>query len=274
MPIDLGKIIPFSFKVTNTAGALVDPAGSTLTVTDPDGIPTVRATVSGGVGILNRDEPAVKAGLWRARIATTGPVSETEQTYYVEDTSSPPVVSVAETKALMKITASTDDELMRWHIDVATDIAEGFLGIALRRRTVTADLYNGGKTAIRLRSGPVLSVTTVKENGTTLVAADYTLDQNNGLLYRGGTTSSSTWSTGQQNLEVTYVVGPTANIIPARIRHGIMVVTRSLWASQRGGSGQPAQQGTSDLFPIPLTVSNRDGTGYWDYDRDNAAGFA
>ena len=103
-----------------------------------------------------------------------------------------PVVSLADAKRHLNISATTDDEEVRKVLAIATDLAERYTGRALRRKTVVETHDGGTATALLLRQPPALSVSSVVESGTTLASTGYTLNAPAGLLYRGSTTSTTT----------------------------------------------------------------------------------
>jgi hypothetical protein len=80
-----------------------------------------------------------------------------------------------------------------------------------------------------LRQPPVLSVSSVSENGTAVSASGYTLRADLGLLQRGAATSPSTWAFG--TVDVTYVAG-YANPPQVAVQ-AVLETLRHLWDTQQ-----------------------------------------
>lgn len=277
MPLDLGDILPWQFAVRDTTGALVNATGAALTVTDPTGATTTPALANPSTGIYQptTDPATTIAGLWQGRFVATSPVVATVQTFYVEDNASPPVVSLTEAKQWLRITTNVtaDDELLRYCIDVATDMAESYTNVAWRRTTITQTLDGRYDPSITLELAPVLSVTSLVESGTSLTGSEYTIDASSGIIWRGGSNVLMPWRWGHQNIVVTYVTGPAGGIVPSRIRHGVLEMVRHLWASQRGGGNLPRQAEDFGLNIQAFAYPNRVRE-LWDGDVAVGLGFA
>ncbi len=100
----------------------------------------------------------------------------TAQTQFSSESSTEPI-TLAEAKAWIKVdTAITaDDTLITELIKAARQQCEGFLGISLISRTVTA-IINNSAGNIELPYGPLVSFTSLTdEDGNAIVAADYGL---------------------------------------------------------------------------------------------------
>lgn len=202
------------FEVRDASGVLGNATTVTCTVTLPDGSTATPTVANLGTGLYAFDYPTVQAGRHTFVVTATGStlgsaVREWSDSFDVDSPGSM-LVSFREAMAHLSaqgvITSQDDREQLRWYCSVATDAIERALGRTYTRRTVT-EKHNGGKTGIRLRHKPVISLTTVVESGGTLTASDYTLDENSGIIYRGSTTAELTWIWGRQNVVVTYVPG-------------------------------------------------------------------
>jgi Phage gp6-like head-tail connector protein len=175
------------------------------------------------------------------------------------------IITLAEAKLHLRITGSADDTQIQAHVDAATDLCEQVTSSVWTARSVT-ESYDGLMTiSLSLRTTPVLSITTVTENGVAVPGTGYTLDANSGILYRGSSLAPMLWQSGRQNITVVYQAGPSG-APPARIKQGTLEVVAHLWGRQRGGSNLPRQE---ELGPspwgLPLSVTNSYGTGLWDY---------
>lgn len=238
MSYEVGSVLPFEFSVYDAAGALTNASTAVITVTLPDGTTSTPSVANASTGVYTSDVAASMAGLWSATIATTVPTDVSPaQVFYVSSLAATiPIVSEAEAQAYVRVTNSTQVELLRRMLVAATNAVERYTDRSWRRKSVV-EYYDGGFSEIVLRSSPVRSVTSVVESGTTLAATDYVLRNEAAVLVRGSSTSPSTWQFGVNNVAVTYVVGPQE--IPENVRHAVLVTVREMWTSQRGGGDLP-----------------------------------
>jgi hypothetical protein len=213
MPIDLGDSVTRSINLTNAAGAAVAADGTpTYVITLPDGTagsaPSVQTGVTGEYYVVY---PTVQAGLhpelWTAVVA--GVTVVIRRSFTVEAATALFVdteEALAHLRASGIIVLAADLEQLRWLCGVACSAVESDLGRKIARQTVT-ETFDGGGSAILLRSTPLISVTTVIESGVTLTAGDYTADTSAGIVYRGGQQSPQCWSWGRQNVTAIIVAG-------------------------------------------------------------------
>ena len=215
--IDLGKQTTRSLNLTNSAGVAVD-ADSTPTwaVTLPGLTAGISPSVQHGTaGEYYVAYPTVATGLhrdvWTAIVA--GQTVTVRDVFTVEDATAPAMVSVAEALAHLKanslITSAPDLEYLRWLCLVASEAVESDLGATIVP-TVVTETYSGCRRwDLPLRSVPVISITTVVENGITLTTNDYFLDPDGWILCRGTTLAQRPWMYGRANIVVTEVAGYT-----------------------------------------------------------------
>lgn len=168
------------------------------------------------------------------------------------------LVDIAAVKDEFDITdASTDTRLARWILEAGAAI-QGPLGIArvLRADTLSSQTFrgmayqpdapgehfypsNGGPLqapshvpGLRLRRYPIVSVSSIVEDGTTLdPAADYEIDGEAGLIYRLSGTSRVQW---YAQLVVVLYVGGYVNLtdVPADIRTACLLMLNHRRSSQ------------------------------------------
>lgn len=153
-------------------------------------------------------------------------------------------VTLAEVKDHLNIPSTTttyDTELQRF-IDSACEVVEGIVG-AVSDRTV-AETHSGGGTTLPLAVSPVKSITLVTQNGQTIPATGYSL--NDDLLTRAVGFHASYWLPGVNNITVTYVAGRAT--VPASVLDGTKELIRINWRPQQGGNYSPFDQGRSDDF--------------------------
>lgn len=259
MSYALGQVVPLTITVRDAAGVPADGGTVTLSVTRPAGTTDTytggQLTHTIGTGIYQLDYVAVAAGLYAVRWVVTGANASAPKvdSFYVERSDLPPIVSLAEARQHLGFPAAktADDDQLADFLQTACQVCEDYTGMAWRRQSLTAT-FDGGQRTLQLRV-PVLSVTSVTENGTTLAGTAYVLDASQGWLHRapGGARWSST---APQNIVVAYVAGPVDGIVPATIRQGSLEMVRHLWESQRGRA-VPAGRGPDSEFPTGTSYS-------------------
>lgn len=235
-PVDQGQTFRYRHTVKDANGVLANAGTVVFTVTLPDGTSDTPTVVPAATGVYDVAYTSVQSGLHQIRCSVTGGTLGTEFDFWADSfTVEEPgrtFLGVDEASAQLRaaniITSDSDREQLRWLCIVATNAVELDLARIICRRSIT-ESYDGGKTGIQLRTGPVLSVTTVVESGTTLSASDYVLDRNANVLWRGSTTSAGWWADGRQNIAVTSVCGILNP--PAAARMVGLYIVQSLWQS-------------------------------------------
>ena len=234
----IGAQVPLPYTVRDGSGQLVDVASMSITVTSPDG--TTAATLTIGSGIT-RQSLGTYLGIFTPTDAgrhtwsgvTTAPATALPaDAFNVVAATDAPLVGLAEARSWLNMGSPDHDALILRALSKATEVAEQWTGETFRRTTFT-EVLDGGDRSLRLLRYPVLSVSQVVEDSTTLTADDWTLDQAVGLLKRGGPTSCLRWAPGWQNITVTYVAG--YEVIPDRILGGVEELTRHIFGAIRAG---------------------------------------
>jgi len=243
-PIDQGQTWRYRQTVTDTNGTLADAGTVTAAVTLPDGTavtpaPTFTHTSTGTYDLAYL---TAQSGLHVLRTTATGGILGTtvdvwEDVFTVESAGLA-FIAVDEASAHLRaagiITSTADREQLRWLCLSACSAVEDDLSRAIAPRTVT-EVHSGEqgqRQTLILRQSPVISVTSVVENGATLTTGDYTPDLACRVLHRGGTLWPQHWLSGVQNITVIYRAGTP---IPPRIARKVAlgVVERSWQASQQ-----------------------------------------
>ena len=150
------------------------------------------------------------------------------------------IVTVAEVKTHLNIPSSdtSSDAELAGFISAATPVIEHVTGPVVARAVV--EKYDGGYEALVLRQPPVISITSVTEDGTAVAASDYTLSDA-GVLYR----KSGVWLCGRSTVQVTYQAGRST--VPASIALAAKELIRINWRPQQGGNYSPVDGGSSDV---------------------------
>lgn len=242
-PWVVGVERPLDASTYDEDGAPSNAVAVTVTITRPDGTtvtPTVANIELGRYrALFNPSQVGTHGVLWTVDgtdyDGTFGPDS-----FHVQD-STLPAVGLVEVKAHLNITSTGDDGELLSFIHAATAGIEAKVG-PLTRRTVT-QTHNGGTHSVLL-SPPVVSVTSVTENGTTVPSTGYSVSES-GVLTRVNGYSRSVWTDGFNNISVTFVGGRTS--IPADLRQAVMVLVQHLWETQRGRSVR--QRGGDEYVP-------------------------
>lgn len=230
MTYDLGSVVAIGVQTRDGNGTLADVGSMALTITLPDGTTTSATPAHPTTGSYTYDYTPSQAGRHVAYWVATGQnATSYTDVFDVRDPADLPVVGLADAKAHLNVTVTTYDAELRRFLDVATDLCESYTGRSLRRRTVTEAL-DGGRSSLVLRQAPVLSVTSVVVDGTTM--SDLAVDLPNGIVYTDDD-ESGIFTPGRQTITVTYVAGWAAP--PADVQQAVLETLRHLWTTQRGG---------------------------------------
>lgn len=268
--IDLGDVVPLTINITNSSGVAADAGAVTITIVLPDGTTGVNAvSVSPTVtGTYQYDYTTAQAGRHTVRWVATGVnAGAYSDAFIVSDTADLGVVSLADVKAHLNtpaVVGTTYDEELRDIIAAATVACADYTGRTLTRTTFT-EWYSGGGMMLPLRHSPVISVTTVSENGTALTASDYVLDEANGVLWRGTTSTQMAWTSGVRNVNVTYVAGYADP--PVAIRMAVLRMVEHLWqrsqqaphpalGMQSSSTGLPDESLPRNTYLLPYQVQS------------------
>jgi hypothetical protein len=239
-PVDLGQTWRYRQTVTDDTGTPADAGTVTAVITLPDGTSSGTLTLThAGTGLYDLAYATTLAGLHTLRTTATGGVLAAQvdvwEDVFTVETAGGAFVAVDEAAAHLRaagiITSAADREQLRWLCLAASTAVEGDLGRVIAPRQVV-EAHDGGKTAIVLRSTPLISVTSVVESGTTLTTADYVASTATGILYRGTQQSPSVWAAGTETVTVMARVGYT---VPPRVARKVAlgVVERAWQASQQ-----------------------------------------
>lgn len=266
MPVELGDVYPITLETRNGSKELTDTSSVSVTVyREYDG--TTSAPISAtrlGLGTYSVDYLTSATGLhiWTATVS--GDVTGTfEDVFTVEAPAAPSMVGLAELKTYLGIEGTSDDEQLRQLALVASDACESVVGTGRtwRRTAVTGEQHWGGKSAIQLGRAPVLSVTAVSESGRSLVADDYVLDRETGLLYRGSMISGWPWYPGRLNITVDYIAGATS--VPPLVRQGVKDMVQHLWMlPHHGADAMPRGEGYQWSPSMGYLIPNRVATAW------------
>ena len=250
MPFDLADTVRLAADSKDPGGTLTNATGVTLTITLPDGTIVSPAVTNPPTqtGKYTLDYLTAQAGRHLVRWVFTSPASAYTDSFDVREAAPPLVLSLADAKAHLNITSTTQDEELRGWVESVTGVVEQFVG-PVAWRTVTEDhdyLPVSGAAVLALRMTPVIalsSVAAVLTGGTSYAVADLDLDGATGIVRRldGGRLYGP--------LRVTYTAGRA--IIPATITAAARIILQHLWRTQHP-SGRPSLGGEDYAVTEPV----------------------
>lgn len=201
---EVGSTVTLSYSLVSSDGAAVAAASAAVTITLPDGSTAAGTPTAGGTGEYSYSYTPGQAGRHTVRWEFTDPTVVETDVFNVAAGSSA-LIGMAEAREALGMdrTDRSKDSRLRPLLEALTPVVEGYVGAVLRRTVV--ETRDGGRPAVLLTQGPVLSVTTVTECGTTVDAAGY--QEAAGVLTRLAGGQPYCWLPGVGNVEVSYVVG-------------------------------------------------------------------
>jgi hypothetical protein len=119
-----------------------------------------------------------------------------------------------------------------------------------------------GRTAVTVSPWPVLSVTSIVEDGVTLSASDYRVVPNGqGRIQRRNASGLIGWASGFQNITITYQAGryATTAAVDGRVKEAARITLRNLWRSTQLSAGDFGEYETPAAnfprFALPNAVA-------------------
>jgi hypothetical protein len=255
---DLGDKVYLSWNTVDSSGAAVNPGTVTLNITLPDATNVSVTTSTSVTGTYTGSYLPTQVGRHILAWAATGAYPQAfSDIFEVRDINDIGIVGYDEVLEYLSIpSASANENEVRRFIDAATDLAEGYVGQVLGRRTYTSELYDGGGEFIRIRNPKAISISSVYENSALVSSSAYALDYTGQRLYRIGsgslyaTNSYGYWAQGMNNLSITYVAGYVNP--PMSAKQGVLEIIRHLWQTQRGGMNVMSRAlGGDELYQAP-----------------------
>lgn len=241
MPFDLGAVVPLGTQVKDADGALANAGSMALTITLPDTTTVSVSSVSPtSTGIYTYDYATVQAGRHTARWVATGlNAGAYTDSFDVREATPPGILSLADAKAHLNKTDTTDDDEIRSWVESITSGIEGLCGPVVVQTVTERHRFRRAATIV-LRRPPVLSLTSataVLTAGTSYDVADLTVDPVTGLVERpdGGVLYGP----------LTFVYEAGRRVIPAAMTSAGRIILQHLWRTQQG-PGRP-QLGTGDF---------------------------
>lgn len=246
-----GSVVTLTTTVRGSDRELADPAAITVQIMLPDGdLTSPAAGVQDSTGVYHYTFTPTQAGRHIARWVTTSPTGASEETFDVAlmwgDVG---IFSLNEGKDHLNIPRSrtTDDEELRGFIAATTAVVERHVG-AVARRTHT-EVFDGGRSAVVLQHPPVLSVTSVTEDGNVLADSAWTIDRPSGVLRRTDGYGPIPFCAGAAGVEVVYAAGRA--VIEPNWTLAAQIILSHMWGTQRNtGGGRPQLGGDASSVTI------------------------
>jgi hypothetical protein len=258
---------------------LTDPTTISLAVTDPSGntdtYTYAGATITkSSTGVYYKDVTVDEDGVWEYTWTGTGTAADIATgslSVWPASSDDIDVLTLPEAKqAVGLVQTNTDlDDYLSTLVTAVSGQLDQLCG-AVRNRTVTDEVHDGGCSTIRLHRIPVYSVTSVAEynstTSTTLTAetnaskaaGNYVHDGSAGTLRSGtirrrSSNSDYTFAEGRRNVVVTYVAGRAANteVVPAKFKQAAAMMLRNIWIGEQA-SGSQTFGAFSDIDINPL----------------------
>ncbi|MDW3849659.1 phage gp6-like head-tail connector protein [Micromonospora sp. BRA006-A] len=225
----LGQRDTLRLEVRDEQGNLSN-ADVALTLTKPDGTTASPAVDNPLFGVYTAQVTYDQAGDWLRVWQVSGAVVAVDSDQVHITAPALRIVGLAQVKKQLNIDPAdtSQDEELSGYIDAVTEVVEDIVGPVLPR-TVT-ETHTGGAGTLILRRPPVISVTAVVENGTTLADGAWQVDPETGILTRSGARWAGT-------VAVTYRAGRT--VTPPSIRLAAKELAQVNFRPQLGGDYSP-----------------------------------
>lgn len=264
MAYDLADLVPLAVQTKDSAGNLADPTGISLVVTHVATATVYPLTpVHDSVGQWHYDFAPTLSGYHKVRwVATGANASGYSDVFQVYDASPNYIISLADTRSALGLTATANDEDLRQYIEGATAVIERHLGEVVVPRTVIEDYASvrAGRwgNSITLRQTPVISVQSMVSIGNLFVwnPSDFHIN-----LATGEITGLPTTAGLFGDVTVTYIPGYA--VIPANYQEAAKIIIQHAWQNRRGRSG--------GATPGGMETETRLGRGLFGFAIPNAA---
>lgn len=244
MPYDIADSVPIAWNVRDSNGDPANASSVTLTITKPDG--TTETPV-----ITNPPTPTgqyrytyipAAEGRYTWRAVTTTPNTAYQDVFVVRDPEPPALLSLADAKAHLNDTGTSNDDEIREYLEAATEIVESYVG-PIARRTHTARVC-GYRREIPLPHTQVLAVTAITDvrTGTApITLSDLAIDAVPGVIsFKNG----MAFQYGE--MDITYTVGRTS--VKANWTLAAKIIVKHMWETQLGSL--PSIQGDSPGYVV------------------------
>jgi len=252
-----GAAVPLTWSPTDTTGAAFTATAATLTITLPDGT-SVSPSLTLGSSTLSYTYATTQAGhhVWTSTATATGKADAFADSFEVQPSSDPTIVSFAEAKDILQLTGTTqfDARLQGWNAS-ASQVAEYYCGTVVTRQVTELVRAQGrvlilGKGPVRTDLGTALDPSNRRDGSTTNGLVSITPILSYGFMYdlsQLNVDGPSGIVRQLSGLPFFYSGDPYAQflatywagrkIIDPVIYDGAKIILEHLYAVYRGGSG-------------------------------------
>ena len=236
---DLSDSVPIAVDVQDATGALTNAASVTLTITLPDGT-TATPTVTNPPAVTGQYRLTyvpTQVGRHAWRFVATTPNTAYGDVFEVREAVSPSLISLADAKAHLNITTTTQDDELREFLEAATRVVESYVG-PIVTRTYKRRINMRYRRYIHLPHKQVTAITAlvlVADGSTPIAISDLTVDSTTGIVSfktPGGIFPYN-------DMDITYTVG-RSYVEPNWTLAAKMIIAHN-WQSQLGNL--PSVQG-------------------------------
>lgn len=256
---DLADVVTQSWTTTDSSGNPANVGAVVVTLGLPDGTTTVTPSVTNpSTGVYTYTYSPTQAGRHTVRWVGTGVNAQAFSDVFDVVVASPNyIISLADARATLRLTATTQDEELRLFIEATTAVIERHINEAVVPRTVIEDYttVNAGRwgDSIALRTVPVISVQSMVSVSTlyTWSPANFHVNTDTGEI----TGLPSTWPLWG-DVTINYTVG--RQVIPPNYILAAKIIVQHLWQTRRGVAGAAQPSGMVDT----MHGSGRLGWGY------------
>lgn len=250
----LGDVVTRGWETRDSGGALSDAGDVTALITQPDATTATGSVTKSTTGTYALVFTPTQVGRHVLNWAATGANTNADSdVFHVRPTPYLGLVSLGEVKRFLGVESTAtdaDEDMLIDMIEAASLECEAFTGRVWARRSFT-DVLDGGPVTLELSQCPVLSVTTVTEDGVAVPASGYTVSSAGILTRLTSTYSPALWAPGYRNVTVVYSAGAVET--PADVRLGVMFMVRHFLASRGMGTvtfGPPDDYGAGSPFAL------------------------
>jgi uncharacterized phiE125 gp8 family phage protein len=170
--------------------------------------------------------------------------------------SSQDLATLAAVKAALGITGTTEDATLAPLITAASAAMAKACNRVLVEETVEESLRSHGTASFTLERYPVTSITTITEDGTVLVDADYEADLAAGIVERLWSDRIGCWARGRTVIR--YIGGYSLTTMPGDIVQAL-VATVASFRSQAARDPLLRAEETTDIERLEWQVGGADG---------------
>jgi hypothetical protein len=242
----IGQVVHITGTIRDTAGTLYDPTDVVANITDAAGVTTTNAATKDSVGVYHYDYTPTVAGNFSWWFSATG-TAQPADVFTVVPLSTGALISLADAKAQLNKTSTTDDDEIWRYIHAATDIINFECGYTAATPIVeTVNMGRADYTTARfftLTHTPVKSITTVTPQlagAPPVSVANLIIDAESGVVFPAINTVQVFYGP----LTVSYVAG--RGVVPQALQTACGLIVQDMFKSQRGGGVLSLDQDPSD----------------------------